>query len=238
MYESLKLTSLELAKMIDYSLLKPYANNNDFLKVCNESKKYNFKVVAVNSYAVKICRKMLENSRVSIGGAIGFPLGQMTIETKMFETFEAIQNGAKEIDYVINITELKNKNWDFIKHEMSRIIQICREKDIISKVIFETCYLEEDEIKRLCKIALEVKPDFVKTSTGFGIAGATIENVTLMKDIVENHIKIKASGGINDLKKAISFIEAGAERIGTSHAVSIIEELKQIEKTTKNPAGI
>lgn len=220
------LTPEQLAKYFDQTLLKAYVSDEEFKEFCEECKKYNFKMVAINSAPVTKCKKFLEGSDVLVGAAIGFPLGQTTIEAKVFETIQAIENGADEIDYVINIVELKNRNLEYIREEMKKIVDICKEKKVTSKVIFENCYLTDEEKKMLCVIALEVGPDFVKTSTGFGTGGATIEDVKLMKSIVGDRIKIKAAGGVRDLETALAMIEAGVERIGTSAGVTIIEELK------------
>ena len=142
----------------------------------------------------------------------------------IFETKDAIEKGADEIDYVINVAELKNKNYDYIKKEMEEIVKICREAGKTSKVIFENCYLTDDEKRKVAEIAKEVKPDFIKTSTGFGTGGATVEDVKLMKSVVGDEVKVKAAGGIRDLKTALAMIEAGAERLGTSAGVAIVEE--------------
>lgn len=173
---------------------------------------------------VKLCKKFLKDTDVHVGAAIGFPLGQTTIASKVFETVDAIQNGADEIDYVINITELKDGNYDYIREEMRQIVAECRKANVISKVIFENCYLTQEEKEILCKIALEVKPDFIKTSTGFGTGGATLDDVKLMKSIVGDAVKVKAAGGVRDLETCMAMVEAGAERIGTSAAVKITEE--------------
>lgn len=218
------LNSRELSKMIDQTLLKPFASYEDFLELCEISSKYGFKMVAINSEPVKLCKNFLKEVDVNVGAAIGFPLGQTTIETKVFETEDAIKNGADEIDYVINIGQLKNKNYDYITKEMESIVNLCRKNNVTSKVIFENCYLTEEEKIKLCEIARKVKPDYIKTSTGFGEWGAKLEDVRLMKKHVGNEIKIKASGGIRDLETALAFIEAGAERIGTSSGAKIIDE--------------
>jgi deoxyribose-phosphate aldolase len=221
----MKLTKQSLAKMIDQTLLKPYACEQDFKQLCEKSKQYGFKMVAINPAVVKTCLKYLEGSEVLAGAAIGFPLGQNTIETKAFETEDAIANGSGEIDYVINIGELKNKNYAYIKKEMETIVGICKKHQVTSKVIFENCYLTDEEKVKLCEIALEVRPDFIKTSTGFGTGGATLADVNLMKSIVKDQIKVKASGGIRDLKFAQELIDAGVERIGTSCGVEIVDAL-------------
>ena len=214
----------QLANMIDHTNLKAFADDAAFEKLCDEAKKYNFKMVAINPAQTVRCKKKLEGSPVHVGAAIGFPLGQTTLECKIFETKDAIEKGADEIDYVINVAELKNKNYDYIKKEMEEIVKICREAGKTSKVIFEKCYLTDDEKRKVAEIAKEVKPDFIKTSTGFGTGGATVEDVKLMKSVVGDEVKVKAAGGIRDLKTALAMIEAGAERLGTSAGVAIVEE--------------
>lgn len=214
----------QLANMIDHTNLKAFADDAAFEKLCDEAKKYNFKMVAINPAQTVRCKKKLEGSPVHVGAAIGFPLGQTTLECKIFETKDAIEKGADEIDYVINVVELKNKNYDYIKKEMEEIVKICREAGKTSKVIFENCYLTDDEKRKVAEIAKEVKPDFIKTSTGFGTGGATVEDVKLMKSVVGDEVKVKAAGGIRDLKTALAMIEAGAERLGTSAGVAIVEE--------------
>lgn len=214
----------QLANMIDHTNLKAFADDAAFEKLCDEAKKYNFKMVAINPAQTVRCKKKLEGSPVHVGAAIGFPLGQTTLECKIFETKDAIEKGTDEIDYVINVAELKNKNYDYIKKEMEEIVKICREAGKTSKVIFENCYLTDDEKRKVAEIAKEVKPDFIKTSTGFGTGGATVEDVKLMKSVVGDEVKVKAAGGIRDLKTALAMIEAGAERLGTSAGVAIVEE--------------
>ncbi len=214
----------QLANMVDHTNLKAFADDAAFQKLCDEAKKYNFKMVAINPAQTVRCKKKLEGSPVHVGAAIGFPLGQTTLECKIFETKDAIEKGADEIDYVINVAELKNKNYDYIKKEMEEIVKICREAGKTSKVIFENCYLTDDEKRKVAEIAKEVKPDFIKTSTGFGTGGATVEDVKLMKSVVGDEVKVKAAGGIRDLKTALAMIEAGAERLGTSAGVAIVEE--------------
>lgn len=217
------LTVKELAGYFDHTLLKAFVTDEDFKKLCDDADKYGFKMVAINSAPVALCKEYLKDSPVHVGAAISFPLGQTTIETKVFETKNAIENGADEIDYVINIVELKNKNYDYIKREMEAIVAVCRENDVLSKVIFENCYLTKDEIAKVAEIAREVKPDFIKTSTGFGTGGAIVEDVKLMKSIVGDDVKVKAAGGIRDLETCLAMIEAGAERIGSSSSIEITE---------------
>ncbi|SKA85246.1 deoxyribose-phosphate aldolase [Clostridium sp. USBA 49] len=223
----MKLTVTELAKMIDQTLLKPYISNDDLRKHCKQAAEYNFKTVAINNATVPFCKKILEGTGILCDAAVSFPLGQCTIETKIFETKDVIDKGADEVDYVINIVEVKNKNWTYIEEEMSKIVEVCSERGVVSKVIFENCYLTEEEKRKLCEIALKVKPTFIKTSTGFGTGGATIEDVKLMKECVGDTIKIKAAGGIRTIEDALAMIDAGASRIGTSQGVQIIEQYKE-----------
>ncbi len=228
-------TPAQLAKYFDQTLLKAYASDADFEAFCKESAAYHFKMVAINSAPVRRCKALLRNSDVLVGAAIGFPLGQTTIEDKVFETKQAIEDGADEIDYVINIGELKSGNLAYIEREMREIVTVCRQNGKTVKVIFENCYLTDEEKRTLCRIALAVKPDFIKTSTGFGTpapgvaVGATLADVRLMKKMVGDAIKVKAAGGIRTLQDALAMIEAGAERIGTSAGVQIIEELKALQ---------
>lgn len=214
----------ELANMFDHTLLKPFATKEDFKKLCKEADENGFKMVAINSAPVKICREFLKDSEVHVGAAISFPLGQTTIAVKKAETEIAIADGADEIDYVINIGELKNGNYDYIEKEMEEIVGICKANNVLSKVIFENCYLTKEEIVKVAEIAKKVKPDFIKTSTGFGTSGATVEDVKLMKSVVGEDVKVKAAGGIRSWEACKAMIEAGAERIGTSSSFKILEE--------------
>lgn len=223
----MKITPEGMAKMIDQTLLKAYVSDEDFKAFCEESAAYDFKMVAINSAPVKKCKEYLKGSAVHVGAAISFPLGQTTIEMKVEETKRAIEEGADEIDYVVNIVELKNRNLSYVEREMESIVSECRKAGVTSKVIFENCYLTREDKEILCRIALKVKPDFIKTSTGFGTGGATVEDVRLMKSLVGEEIKVKAAGGIRSLDSALAMIEAGAERIGTSAGVAIVEELKK-----------
>jgi len=217
----------ELARFIDHTNLKPTATREDMRLLCNEAKDYHFKMVAINQVQSELCSNLLKDTDINIGAAISFPLGQTSIASKVAETKDAIKNGATEIDYVINITEVKEKNWDYLQTEMEQIVAICKENEVISKVIFENAYLEDEEKIALCEIAKEVKPDFIKTSTGFAPSGATFEDVKLMKEHVGPEVKVKAAGGIRDAQTLKKMIACGAERIGTSSGIAIIEALKQ-----------
>ena len=221
------ISAKELAAMFDHPNLKAFASEQDFELLCREAAENHFAMVAINSSPVALCKRLLEGSGVHVGAAISFPLGQTTVETKVFETENAIQNGADEIDYVLNVGELKQGNLDYIRREMESIVAICRKNRVICKVIFENCYLTQDEIRSAAQIAREVGPDFIKTSTGFGTGGATVEDVRLMKETVGDKVRVKAAGGIRDLDTCLAMIEAGAERIGTSSSLKILEEYNQ-----------
>ena len=216
-----------LCSLFDHTCLKADATENDFIKLCNEARDNHFKMVAINSYPVKLCKSLLKDSDVHVGAAIGFYLGQNTIESKCFETMQAIKDGADEIDYVLNVGRVKDKDYEYIKEEMKQIVKICRDNDVLIKVIFENCYLEKEEIRNLSLIAKEIKPDYIKTSTGFGTYGALIEDVKLMKETVGDEVKVKAAGGIRDWNTCRQMIEAGAERIGTSSSIKILEEFRK-----------
>lgn len=223
---SKELTKERLAGMMDHTFLKAFATEADFEKLCGEARENGFAMVAINSSPVKLCKKLLEGTKVHVGAAISFPLGQTAIETKAFETEKAIADGADEIDYVLNIGELKMGHDDYIRKEMETIVGICRKHNVLSKVIFENCYLTKEEIRRVAEIAKEVKPDFIKTSTGFGTGGATVEDVRLMKETVGDDVKVKAAGGIRDWATCRQMIDAGAERIGTSNSITICEQFE------------
>ena len=206
------LTKQSLAKYFDHTFLKAYATNADLEKLCTEAKTIGAAMVAINTEWTKFCKEQLQGTDVHVGAAIGFKW--------------AIEQGADEIDYVINISKAKMHDWDFIRHEMEEFKKICTEGQVLLKVIFENCYLTKDEIRQLALIAKEVKPDFIKTSTGFGTGGATIEDVKIMVEAVEGEVQVKAAGGIRDWKTCKEMIEAGATRIGTSSSLKILKEFE------------
>lgn len=224
------MTRNELAGMMDHTFLKAYAQRSDFEKLCNEAKENGFAMVAINSSPVALCKELLKGTKVHVGAAISFPLGQTSIETKSFETEKAIRDGADEIDYVLNIGELKMGHYDYIRNEMETIVGFCRKHGVLSKVIFENCYLTKTEIRKAAEIAKEVRPDYIKTSTGFGTSGAIAEDVRLMKETVGELVKVKAAGGIRDWETCKTMIEAGAERIGTSASIKICEEFVRTQE--------
>ena len=217
----------QVAGMIDHTNLKPFATREDFQKLCDEARAYGFKSVAINTYPVKMCREMLAGSGVLTGAAIAFPLGQTTIGTKVAEAENAIRDGCQEFDYVLNIGRLKERDAAYIEQEMAAMTAAARRAGICCKVIFETCYLTEEEIILASEIAAAVKPDFVKTSTGFGTAGATPEHVALMKRYAGPDVQVKAAGGIRTWADARAMLEAGATRLGTSSGIRIIREMTE-----------
>lgn len=211
---------MEIAKYIDHTNLKPYASFKDIEKLCKEAVEYGFYSVCINPAYVNLARTLLAGKNVKIVTVAGFPLGADNTQIKVYEALNSIDEGADEIDMVINISALKDGKTALVKDEISRVKQIC--KDRILKVIIETCYLEENEIRTAVKLCIEAGADFVKTSTGFGTRGATIRDIEIMKEVSEGKIKIKASGGIKDFETAEKFIKAGAERLGTSSSVEIV----------------
>lgn len=223
------ITREELAGMFDHTLLKAFAKKKDFEVLCKDAAENHFAMVAINSAPVKLCKALLKDSEVHVGAAISFPLGQTTIDVKEFEARKAIEEGADEIDYVINIGELKSGNLDYIKKEMETIVRVSKENDVLSKVIFDNCYLTKEEIKQVALIAKDVKPDFIKTSTGFGTSGANVEDVKLMKETVGDAVQVKAAGGIRDWVTCSKMIDAGATRIGTSSSFKILEQFDAIK---------
>lgn len=208
---------------IEHTLLKQDAKKEDLLRLFKEAKEYNFLGVCINPNYVSFAKQELAGSNVKIVTVVGFPLGANRSDVKAFETLKAIQDGADEIDMVINVTAIKDKNYEYVLNDIKSVKRACGE--IPLKVILETDLLEKDEIKKACELCIEAKADFVKTSTGFvknGV-GAKVEDVKLMYETVHPYgLKVKASGGIRDKEAAIKMLEAGAERLGTSSGVKIV----------------
>ena len=206
---------------IDHTLLKATATEQDIINLCDEAKKHKFFSVCVNSCYVSLAKTQLNNSDVKVCSVIGFPLGAMSTNAKVEETKQALKDGADEIDMVINVGFLKSKKFDAVWQDIEAVKQVMPNN--ILKVILETCYLEEIEIIKASELAINSGADFIKTSTGFGTGGATIHDVTIMKSVAQKcNVKIKASGGIRDTETAKAYIEAGAERIGTSNGIAIV----------------
>lgn len=221
------ITREQLCRLFDHSDLKAYSDKETFRKLCKEAAENHFAMVAINSSPVKWCKEFLAGTDIHVGSAVSFPTGQNTLEVKLFEAEDAIKNGADEIDYVINIGELKNGNLSYMREEMEKIVSLCRKNNVVSKVIFENCYLTKEEIETMSGIAKEVKPDFIKTSTGTGKYGARVEDVKLMKAVVGDDVKVKAAGGIRTWAFCKELIDAGVSRIGTSNALGILKEFDE-----------
>lgn len=211
---------MKINKYIDHTNLKADATFDQIKKLVDEAVEYDFYSVCVNSSYVKFIRDY--NKDIKIAAVVGFPLGSMTKDAKVFEAKEAIRDGASEIDMVINIGRLKSEDYFYVEDEIRAIKEAIGEN--ILKVIIETCLLTEDEKIKACKLALNAGADFVKTSTGFSTGGASVADIKLMKEAVEGKIKVKASGGIHTREEALSLIEAGADRIGASKSIDICKE--------------
>ncbi len=213
---------MEIGSYIDHTNLSATATLKDIKKLCEEAREYHFASVCVNPIYVETAKKLLKDSTVNVCTVIGFPLGANTISTKEYEAIEAVNNGADEIDMVINLGALKNKDYEYIKQEITDIRDAIDGK--ILKVIIETCYLNESEIKKMTEICNETFVNFIKTSTGFGTRGASIEDINIINKYKNEILEIKASGGIKSTEEALKFIDLGVTRIGTSHGVDIIKE--------------
>jgi len=218
-------TKRQLERMIDSANLRPDATTDDIKKLCSDAKKYNFACVCVNPAFVSLASDLLISVEVKVCTVIGFPLGTATPESKVFEAKDAVRNGADEIDMVINIGALKDKKYETVKKEIKNVVDVVGK--VAVKVIIETCYLNDEEKIKACLIAKEAGAHFVKTSTGFGPKGATAEDVALIRKTVGPNMDIKASGGIRTIDDAVKMINAGANRIGTSRAVEIVEGIGQ-----------
>lgn len=212
---------MKLNKYIDHTLLKPDASQEQIETLIEEAKKYDFASVCVNPTWVNFAAQALKTTDVKVCTVIGFPLGANTPEIKAFETSDAIQNGANEVDMVINIGALKSRNFDLVKRDIRAVVEAA--KGTLVKVIIETCLLTDDEKVKACQIAQKAGADFVKTSTGFSTGGATVEDVALLRKTVGPDMGVKASGGARSYEDALAFIKAGATRIGASSGVAIME---------------
>lgn len=215
-------SSKNLAAFIDHTLLKPDATAEQIKKLCMEAAEYKFASVCVNTCYVPLAAQMLAGSGVKTCCVVGFPLGAMTSSAKVEEANEAIENGATEIDMVINVGAVKSGNWDYVNKDIAALVQAVRGKALL-KVIIETCLLTDEEKVKVCTLAKMAGADFVKTSTGFSTGGATVEDVKLMRQVVGPDIGVKASGGVRDYKTAMAMINAGATRIGTSSGIVIVK---------------
>lgn len=210
-----------IASYVEHTVLAANATEDKILNLCNEARKYNFATVCVNSSWVPFCVKNLKDTSVKVCSAVGFPLGAMASEVKAFEASYAVKNGAEEVDMVINVGCLKDKKDDFVEQDISLVKKACGDK--VLKVIIETCLLTDEEKVRACKIAEKAGADFVKTSTGFSTAGAKAEDVALMRKSVSSKVRVKAAGGIRDYETALKMISSGADRLGCSAGIALVE---------------
>jgi len=211
-----------LPALIDHTILRPDATQQDVLRVCHEAKQAGFLVVFVPSCYVDEAVTAIAESEIRVGIPIGFPLGWHTTRSKVAEALEAVARGARILDMVINVSRLKSGDHDYVRQDMAEVVRAT--PTVEHKVILETCYLTSQEKRTACQLAIEAGLEYVKTSTGFAAAGATVEDVRLMKQAVAGKAKVKASGGIRDWKTTLAMLEAGADRIGTSTSLTILEE--------------
>lgn len=218
-YKEKKMNNIAL--FIDHTMLAANATIDQIKQLCEEAKKYHFASVCVNSCHVKYCAEQLKDTGVNVCTVVGFPLGAMSTKAKAYEASVAVDDGANEIDMVLNVGAMKDKNYDFILSDIKAVKEGCKGK--LLKVILETCLLTDDEIVKACELSEKAGADYVKTSTGFSKGGATVEAVSLMRKTVGNRLGVKASGGIRDKETALKMIEAGASRLGCSAGVKIIE---------------
>lgn len=209
-------------KMIDHTVLKADTPLETVKRICDEAMEYGFASVCINPCHVAYCADYLKDSDVNVCTVIGFPLGANTSAVKAFETKDAIANGTDEIDMVMNIGALKDKNYDLVRDDVKAVVEAAN--GTLVKVILETCLLTEDEIKKACELCVEAKADYVKTSTGFSTRGATIEDVRIMKEAVHGKAKVKAAGGVRTPEDMVKIVAAGADRIGTSAGCSLVKK--------------
>ncbi|MEA1974690.1 MAG: deoxyribose-phosphate aldolase [Bacillota bacterium] len=213
---------MKMAKYFDHTILKPDVKKEDVIKICEEAKEFDFYSVCINPYYVGLVKEQLEETDVKVTSVIGFPLGASISEVKAFEAQKAIEDGADEIDMVINISALKNKDYSYVENDIKAVKEVCKDKALL-KVIIEACLLTDDEKIKACELSQNAKADYVKTSTGFSTGGATVHDVKLMRETVGPSMGVKASGAVRDLEKAKQVIEAGATRIGASASVGIVK---------------
>jgi len=214
---------MNLANHIEHTNLRPNAVNDDIIKLCNEAMEHGFYGVCVAPYFVQLAKKTLKKSEVKIISVAGFPFGYNTVSSKVEETKKAINSGADEVDMVANISAFKSGDIAAVQNDIQAVVTACHLQNKLVKVIIETCYLNEEEIKLLCKICADCEADFVKTSTGFGPEGASVEAVKIMRKCLPTKIKIKAAGGIKSKAFAEELIAAGATRIGASASIELVQ---------------
>lgn len=219
----------EIAKFIDHTALTAEKTEQDIIQLCKEAVEHNFFSVCINSAYIPLAKQYLQNSNVKICTVVGFPLGANLSSVKAFETEQAIQAGAEEIDMVINVGWIKSNKWEQVRSDIQTVLEACR--GVTLKVILETCLLTKEEIIKACEICRDLNVGFVKTSTGFNKGGATVEDIALMRKTVGEKLGVKASGGVRDTETALAMIESGATRIGASAGIAIIKGLKDNNST-------
>ena len=220
-------TDGSMAHMIDHTLLKPDATQDQIAQLCYEARKYGFASVCINPANVKLCAQLLKDSGVPVCTVVGFPLGATSTETKVFEAQQAVRDGATEVDMVINVGALKSRDYELVERDIASIARVCHAGNAMLKVIIEAALLTDEEKVTGCQLAMVAGADFVKTSTGFGPGGATLEDVALMRRVVGPTMGVKAAGGIRTYEDAQKMIAAGASRIGASTSVRIMQEAKK-----------
>ncbi len=211
-----------LPDLIDHTVLRPDATKIDVLRLCREAQQHGFTVIFVPPCYVDDAVTAVAGTAIRVGIPIGFPLGGHTTDTKVAEAVEAVMHGAQILDMVINVSRLKSGDREYVRKDIAEVVKAT--PGVEHKVILETCYLTQQEKRTACQLVVEAGADYVKTSTGFGAAGATVEDVRLMKEAVAGHAQVKASGGIRDWKTTLAMLEAGADRIGTSASLAIVAE--------------
>lgn len=213
---------MNINKLIDHTALKPNTTKDEILKLLDEAKTYDFASVCVNPCWIELAHQELKHTDVKVCTVIGFPLGANTTEVKIFEAKDAIEKGAQEIDMVINVAMLKDKEYDYVENEIQKIVEVAKDKALV-KVIIEACLLTDEEKIKACELSQKAGADFVKTSTGFSTGGATVHDVALMRKTVGTDMGVKASGGVHTHEEALAMIEAGANRIGASAGVKLLK---------------
>lgn len=213
---------MNINKLIDHTALKPNTTKDEILKLLDEAKTYDFASVCVNPCWIELAHQKLKHTDVKVCTVIGFPLGANTTEVKVFEAKDSIEKGAQEIDMVINVAMLKDKEYDYVENEIQKIVEVAKDKALV-KVIIEACLLTDEEKIKACELSQKAGADFVKTSTGFSTGGATVHDVALMRKTVGTDMGVKASGGVHSHEEALAMIEAGANRIGASAGVKLLK---------------
>jgi len=228
---------MDLAKLIDHTYLKPNCNKADVEQLCEEAIAHNFKAVCVPPIYVQFCAQKLEGQEVKVATVIGYPYGYSTTPSKVAEIQRALDDGADELDVVINNCAVKDENWNYVRNDIDSMTRAAHLRGKVVKIIIETALLSKNEMRKVCEICIESGVNFIKTSTGV-LEGATVENITFLRQYLPDEIKIKASGGIRTGAQAEAMIAAGANRIGTSNGINIIQTIQKVVADKSNDTGI